>query len=349
MSPGLEPGQIMNLPTGIAGLLGGLLPGSPTTTNTNQTTNSSSTQNGNFNQFLNTLLNAITNTSNQQNTSGATQGTTTTAANLQPNQQNLLNSLTQKYQQLTNPSLQGYQAGQIQGINNTSDIQKQAVDNIMASRGLAMSPVAGTAAAGVENSRLGQINSLNESIPLLQNQQNLTNLGASSSFLSSLPGLVGTTSSQTGSNVGQVSQAGQTTNQQTSGQTSGGTTYQTGGNTSNTQGTSTQQQGGSTSSGLAGLLAGLFSDERLKDNIEEITAEKAASKIMSIRPVTWRWKGSEVKDTGVIAQELKKVMPELVNKGEKGLNKVNYAGLIVNLISAVQHINKRMDGVTANV
>lgn len=341
MSPGTSPRMIANVPAGVAGLLGGLLPGSPTTTTTNSNTNQSSTQNGNFNQFLNSLMEAITNSQQQTNTNAASQGTTSSAANLGPQQQQLLQQLTQKYQQLSNPSLQGYAASQTQGINNNANLQSQAVQNAMAARGLSTSPAAGTAQAGVESQRIGAITGMQQQLPLLQNQLNVSNLGAASGFLSSIPGLLGTTQTQTGSNVGQTSQAGQTSQQTTQGQSSGGTTYQTGDTSATQNSTQTQKQGGSAASGLAGLLGGLFSDERLKDEVVEIPAEKAAARILSLQPVAWKWKGSEVADSGLIAQDLQKKMPDLVRPAEKGLLKVNYAGLISEIIGTLQYLDKK--------
>ena len=328
----------MSAISGVGGLVSGLLPGGPTTTNQNQTTSGTTNQNTDFTSLLNSLINTLQNTTQQNNTSGAQQGTSSTAANLGPQQQQLLNQLTQKYSALTAPSLSGYAAQQTQGINKNSDIQSQAVNNIMASRGLATSPVSGTAQAGIEQGRVGQINQMQAGLPVLQNQLNTQNLGAASSFLQSTPGLLGTTATNQGSTVGQQSQAGQTTGQTIQGQTSTGTQATTGTNNSTTAGTSSTQQQGSAAGGIAGLLAGLFSDIRLKEEVKPIA--KAVDKLMALRPSTWKWKGTQFEDQGVLAQDVARVLPELIDE-EKGFLKVNYAGLIGTLVSAVQEMEAR--------
>jgi hypothetical protein len=319
---------------GLGGAVSGLLPSGPTTTNTNQSSSGTSNQTGDFSQLLNSLINTLQNSNQQTNTSGATNGTS--FANLGPQQQALLNQLTQRYQQLSAPSLTGYAAQQTAGINKNADLQSQAVNNIMASRGLSTSPAAGTAAAGIEAGRVGQINQMQAGIPLLQSQLNTTNLGATSSFMSSLPTLLGT--SNIGNTAGQQSQAGQTTGQTIQGQTSSGTSNQTGATNQTATGSSTTQQQGSVAGGIAGLLGGLFSDKRLKKDVKPIGS--ALDKIVALQPKKWHWKGGEFEDTGLLAQDLQKVLPELVHKDEEtDYLQINYAGLISTLVGAVQEIH----------
>lgn len=90
-----------------------------------------------------------------------------------------------------------------------------------------------------------------------------------------------------------------------------------------------QQMGqwNSTAGGLFGLGANAlmaFSDERLKTDIEP-TGEKVAG----VPVKTWRWKGSNENGVGVMAQELEKKHPELVdNSHPSGYKRVNYGGLM---------------------
>ncbi len=321
---------------GIGGLASGLLGEPPTTTNTSGNTTGTSETNSNqssqsqFTQFLNSLLNSLS------STSGGTTNTSSTTPNLSPATQQLLDQLTGKYLQSTNPSLQGYQAQQTQGINRNSNLQSQAVDNIMASRGLSTSPVAGTAQANVQNSRIGQITGLNESLPLLQDQLNQSHLASAANFMNMIPH--GTTT------TGGTTNTQDTTGQQSTSQTSGGQQfnnqwgYQGNNYNQNSNQTSTTQQKGGLATGITGLLAGLFSDARLKKDIKP--AEKAVDKLMKLHPVTWKWKGGDSEDSGFLAQDLLKSMPELVDKNdESGFLKVNYAGLISTLVGAVQELN----------
>lgn len=92
-----------------------------------------------------------------------------------------------------------------------------------------------------------------------------------------------------------------------------------------------QQQNNALLGGLFGLGSSAlmaFSDERLKDNIED-TGEKIAG----VPVKTWDWKGSGTPDVGVIAQDLEKKHPELVSHSDpSGFRKVDYAGLMAKAV-----------------
>ena len=74
------------------------------------------------------------------------------------------------------------------------------------------------------------------------------------------------------------------------------------------------------------------SDQNLKTNIQ--TIENPLDKIVQIRGVNFEWKENNKPSAGVIAQEVEKVLPQLVN-GED-TKTVNYNGLIGLLIEAVK-------------
>jgi hypothetical protein len=86
----------------------------------------------------------------------------------------------------------------------------------------------------------------------------------------------------------------------------------------------------------------LTSDLRWKKNIR--TLDNALDKLMALRGVTYEWRTNEFKDwnfsggthLGVIAQEVEKVLPELVVTNDQGFKTVNYNGLVVPLIEAVK-------------
>lgn len=81
-----------------------------------------------------------------------------------------------------------------------------------------------------------------------------------------------------------------------------------------------------------------YSDERLKDNIE--TIDNALDKVMNMRGVTFTREGRQ--STGVIAQEMQKVMPEVVfDKGE--YLSVAYGNLVGVLIEAVKELKSEVD------
>ena len=96
-----------------------------------------------------------------------------------------------------------------------------------------------------------------------------------------------------------------------------------------------------------------ISDKRLKRNIQPVT--NALGTVMALNPVTYdlKYKLSDtnypVKDTGFIAQDLRKVLPELVKEGpgkEKILS-VNLTPLIPILTKAVQQQQGEIAGLKA--
>jgi len=85
-----------------------------------------------------------------------------------------------------------------------------------------------------------------------------------------------------------------------------------------------------------------FSDERLKENVE--TIQGALDKVLQMRGVTYNYK-SELNDgqrgTGVIAQEMQQVMPEVVEEGQ--YLSVAYGNLVGVLIEAVKELKAELD------
>jgi hypothetical protein len=77
------------------------------------------------------------------------------------------------------------------------------------------------------------------------------------------------------------------------------------------------------------------SDENLKGDIS--TFENALDTLHSLRGVDFTWKESQKPSIGVIAQELEKVLPQLVNDG--AVKSVNYNGIIGVLIEAVKELS----------
>ncbi len=85
------------------------------------------------------------------------------------------------------------------------------------------------------------------------------------------------------------------------------------------------------------------SDISLKDNIQTIV--NPLDKIIKLNGVTFNWKENQKPSIGVIAQELEKVLPELVTQGD--IKSVNYNGLIGVLIEAVKEQQKQIDELKA--
>ena len=141
-----------------------------------------------------------------QEGSSTSSGTTTSGVNLKSPYQDFINRILGQYTQMMNSPTDtaGYAATQEQGINKTSAASGQAVNNIMAARGLSMSPVAATAEANNEANRFSQISQMKQSLPLLDLQTMLQKLSGAGGFSSTLAGLSPTTSStqQTGQTTG---------------------------------------------------------------------------------------------------------------------------------------------------
>jgi hypothetical protein len=86
------------------------------------------------------------------------------------------------------------------------------------------------------------------------------------------------------------------------------------------------------------------SDISLKGNIKII--EDPIEKVLQLNGVTFNWKENQKPSIGVIAQELEKVLPELVTQGD--IKSVNYNGLIGLLIEAIKEQQKQIDELKAN-
>lgn len=91
------------------------------------------------------------------------------------------------------------------------------------------------------------------------------------------------------------------------------------------------------------------SDIRLKKDIELI--DEALNKLLQLRGVSYNWrvdeypemKLSDKRDLGVIAQEVEKLFPEVVNTDEEGYKSVEYSHLVPVLIEAIKEQQKIID------
>jgi hypothetical protein len=84
-----------------------------------------------------------------------------------------------------------------------------------------------------------------------------------------------------------------------------------------------------------------YSDIRLKDNIEPI--ENALDKVTQLNGVTFTRKDHDDKTrrhAGVIAQEVEKVLPEVVSEDNEGIKNVAYGNMVGLLIEAIKEQNK---------
>ena len=84
-----------------------------------------------------------------------------------------------------------------------------------------------------------------------------------------------------------------------------------------------------------------YSDVRVKENIK--TIDNALEKVNKLRGVEFNKIGSEEKSIGVIAQEIEKVLPEVVKEDDKGMKSVAYGNIVGVLIEAIKDQQKQID------
>ena len=82
------------------------------------------------------------------------------------------------------------------------------------------------------------------------------------------------------------------------------------------------------------------SDFRLKQNIETLQTEEDL--IYALRPVSFIWSANGHKDYGLIAQEVKEVLPEAVVENENGFMAINNSTILAHLINVIQKQNLRI-------
>ena len=80
------------------------------------------------------------------------------------------------------------------------------------------------------------------------------------------------------------------------------------------------------------------SDRRLKEDISDYPG----ADVDYLKPVQYFFKPKERKEFGLIAQDVREVIPELVSEGDDGFLAVDYAKLSVVLLKEVQELRKRV-------
>jgi hypothetical protein len=94
------------------------------------------------------------------------------------------------------------------------------------------------------------------------------------------------------------------------------------------------------------IVAYASSDERLKDEI--IPISNPIEKINSIGGYSFVWNNEKQdiykgKDYGVIAQEIEKILPELVDNRKDGYKAVKYDRLVSLLIEGIKELSKEVN------
>ena len=80
----------------------------------------------------------------------------------------------------------------------------------------------------------------------------------------------------------------------------------------------------------------------LKENITPL--EEAIEKILLLNPVTYTRKSTGTKETGLIAEDVAEIIPELVERDKRGTpERIAYTRLTAYLIEAVKSLKKELD------
>ena len=92
-----------------------------------------------------------------------------------------------------------------------------------------------------------------------------------------------------------------------------------------------------------------YSDARVKENVN--TIENALDKVIQLRGVEYNKIGDDKQSIGVIAQEIEKVLPQVVQEDDEGMKSVAYGNIVGVLIEAIKEqqqqideLKKRLDG-----
>jgi len=83
------------------------------------------------------------------------------------------------------------------------------------------------------------------------------------------------------------------------------------------------------------------SDLTLKENVNPI--QDALRKILDLVGVDFVWKSTKQKSIGVVAQNVEKIVPEIVGRSSSGFKTVQYDSLIPILIEAIKEQQKQID------
>jgi hypothetical protein len=92
-----------------------------------------------------------------------------------------------------------------------------------------------------------------------------------------------------------------------------------------------------------------FSDARLKENV--VTIDSALDKVSQMRGVYYNRIDDETKtrNVGVIAQEIEKLLPEVVHNNTDDIKSVAYGNIIAVLIEAIKELNEEVKALRSKV
>ena len=80
------------------------------------------------------------------------------------------------------------------------------------------------------------------------------------------------------------------------------------------------------------------SDLKFKENVGNVTS--CLEKILKLEAKTFNYKGNDTKHIGYIAQDVQKIVPEIVTEDEKGTLYVSYSEIIPLLSEAIKELHE---------
>ena len=85
-----------------------------------------------------------------------------------------------------------------------------------------------------------------------------------------------------------------------------------------------------------------ISDSRVKYDLKKI--ENAVDKLKTLSGYTFRRKDlNGIKDTGLLAQDVRSVLPEVVNENNEGILSIEYAKMMGLIVEAIKELNAKID------
>lgn len=124
-------------------------------------------------------------------------------------------------------------------------------------------------------------------------------------------------------------------------------TSSTSGTISSTSVSTTKLQFNPSSGNLSATQFTSLSDKSRKTNIKPI--ENPIQIVKNIEGVRYNWIDNNNPSIGVIAQDIEKVIPEVVNINSDGLKSVSYGNIVGVLIEAIKEQQKQIDDLVEQV
>jgi hypothetical protein len=86
------------------------------------------------------------------------------------------------------------------------------------------------------------------------------------------------------------------------------------------------------------------SDERLKENVADLSNASSLEKVLNMRTVSYNYiKGNHNRTIGFLAQDVEKYIPEVVITDPNGYKAVSYGNMTPVIISAIKELNLKVD------